>query len=227
MIKQDQDWEFAKWLALLAMLANHVALAMPSPWYEAGILIGRISMPIFALIIAYRLTANTEARAVRYLKKLLIWGLIAQPMYSLLLYDNGIGRLNALFTLAIGVCLIYLAQVVNFRLAAILAGLVIIGSPWLDGGAWMPIAQLCGWYWLTRHPDRVWPSAALMAVMAAAMNIHPEMSYLHCLVAFMAIPLAILAPAQFSSKLPRMPGVVFYSFYPTHLAVIYLANGPY
>ena len=223
----DQDWEFAKWLALLCMLANHVALALLPPWHDLGSLIGRVSLPVFALLIVLRLRIDTEARALRYLKRLAIWGLIAQPVYQWLLYDGSPGRLNVLFTLMMGVGLIYLAQVATLRLALLAAGLVMLGTFWLDGGAWMPLAQLAAWLLLSRSPSRPWPAMLLMSAMAAAMNIHPEYGPWHVLIAALAIPLTVFLSPRLSARLPRMPGLMFYGFYPAHLAIILLVFGPY
>lgn len=210
------------------MVANHVALTLPQPWREAGILLGRASLPLFSLLIVLRLQHDTEARATRYLTRLLVWGMIAQPFYVLLLSGWSMMRFNALFTLASGVCLIYLARVGNIWLAALGAGVVVMGTAWLDGGAWMPLAQLLAWYWLKQRPGNTWAAVGIIAVMASGMNMHSlgQIS-IDSLVVLVALPLIIAISPRLSQAIPRLPGLVFYGFYPVHLAVIYAIHGPY
>ena len=157
MPQTQHRWEAAKWLAVLCMVANHSALALGMPWQDWGILMGRVSLPTFALIIVLRLESDTEARATRYLGHLLLWALIAQPVYALLFNHGYLWRLNALFTLACGVTLIFVARRFGWMAALAASAVVVTQSPWLEGGGvdttgaigrvgfGAPVARGCSW----------------------------------------------------------------------------------
>lgn len=228
MRRTDHQWEFAKWAAVVCMLLNHIALAWPPPWAVLGSAIGSVSFPVFSLLIVFHLRHDPEARAMRYLGLLLFWGGLAQPVYALLLADWHLWRFNAMATLASGVCLIYLAQIGSVALAGLAAGIVVAGSAWLDGGAWMPVAQLLAWYWLKRRPGD-WPLAVvLVSALAFGMN-NPGMSRVsvNAIVALLVTPWVIWVSPRWSAHVPRLPRMAFYSFYPLHLAAILAVHGSY
>lgn len=90
-------------IAIVAMTIDHVgALLYPDAlWLR---IIGRLAMPIMAFLVveAYYNTRNLK----RYFLRLLIFALIAQPVYRLA-FPHG---LNVLFDLLAGLCLIWLAD---------------------------------------------------------------------------------------------------------------------
>jgi hypothetical protein len=210
------------------MALNHLGLALPALWPTIGVAFGRVSLPIFALLIVFHLQRDTEARAGRYLGLLLFWGLLTQPVYALLIANWQSSRGNAMLTLASGVCLIYLARIHGIVLAGLATAIVIGGSVWLDGGAWMPVVQLLAWYLLTRSPGNQALALALVAVVAFAMNV-PAQQWVSipALVGLLGTPLLVLASPHLSGYLPRLPQLAFYSFYPLHLAAILALHGAY
>lgn len=217
----NSPWEGAKWMAVACMALNHVGLMWASPWQDCAFIAGRVSLPVFSLLVVYHLRHETEAKASRYLLRLLIWALVAQPIYAMLFSFGAWGRLNALATLASGVCLIYLADRLGPVAAAMGAWLVYEQGGWLEGGAWMPLGQLVAWYAL-RYSARAWPLCVWwIAVLAFGMNWQAMDGVTP--MAWAAVVLTSLAMGVspgISSRLPRLPGWLFYAFYPCHLAVI-------
>ena len=92
-----------KMIAIIAMTIDHVGVLLypDALWLRV---IGRLAMPImtFLIVEGYHNTTNLK----RYLIRLLIFALIAQPIYRLA-FPHG---LNVLFDLLAGLCLIWLAD---------------------------------------------------------------------------------------------------------------------
>jgi hypothetical protein len=92
-----------KMIAIIAMTIDHVGVLLypDALWLRV---IGRLAMPIMAFLVVegYHNTTNLK----RYLLRLLIFALIAQPVYRLA-FPHG---LNVLFDLLAGLCLIWLAD---------------------------------------------------------------------------------------------------------------------
>lgn len=85
-----------KLLAALLMVVDHVGLIF-FPSTTLWRLVGRISFPLFAWLLAQG--AKHTRSFSRYLLRLLILGLLSQPIYYFAFSSN---QLNILFTLAIG-----------------------------------------------------------------------------------------------------------------------------
>jgi len=210
------------------MAINHVALAMPAPWREMGVLLGRASLPLFASIIVLRLCAAAPGRARRYLLRLVLWGLVAQPVYMMLLAGQPFMRLNALITLAAGVALIYLCEEGFHRLAVLAAVAYVAADSVMDGGAWMAVSIWLAWLVMRPRPDRRWAGLSVIALAAFGMTIvHNHLPTGHAFYAGLVPLIVVLASLRLSIDLPRLPGVWFYAFYPAHLALILVWYGPY
>ena len=216
-------WEAAKWTAVLAMTLNHATWHIGSPWTEWGALVGRLSLPVFSLLVVFRMGEFTRARAERYLGGLLLSGLLAQPVYAQLFYGGYLWHLNAMFTLACGVGLVVLTAEMVVWLAVLVAGaLVGYGAASLEGGAWMPIAMWASWLWMRSRPGSGAVPLAGVALAAFFMNgggwVMP--SWLSLAAVLGTVVVFGVAPG-FSHWLPRLPRWVFYAYYPFHLVVIW------
>lgn len=219
-------WEAAKWTAVLAMTLNHATWHAGSPWAEWGVLVGRLSLPVFSLLVVFRMEEFTRARAERYLGGLLVSGLLAQPVYARLFYGGYLWHLNAMFTLACGVGLVVLTAEMGVWLAVLAAGaLVAYGATSLEGGAWMPIAMWASWLWMRSRPGSAAMPLAGMALAAFFMNGGNWMDWtkpsLLPLAAGLGTVVVFGVAPGFSHRLPRLPRWVFYAYYPFHLAVIW------
>jgi len=95
----NRNGDFLKFVAMLTMLIDHIGyLFFPAAlWLR---IIGRISFPIFAFLIArgYRYTSDKKKYALR----LFVFGLISQVPYAIFVP----GKLNIMFTLLIGLIII-------------------------------------------------------------------------------------------------------------------------
>jgi hypothetical protein len=93
-----------KLLAAIFMVIDHVGVVF-FPDVLAFRMVGRLSFPLFAWLLAQgeQHTRNVE----RYLFRLLVIGIISQPLYVLALQGK---FLNILFTLMLGVAMLRLAR---------------------------------------------------------------------------------------------------------------------
>ncbi|SNX54090.1 TraX family protein [Thermoanaerobacterium sp. RBIITD] len=85
-----------KLIALLTMVIDHVG-AVLYPNIIVLRMIGRISFPIFAYLLALGYKSTHDAK--KYLKRLLLFGLLSEIPYILAFNSD---NLNIFFTLALG-----------------------------------------------------------------------------------------------------------------------------
>ncbi|MFY0989852.1 TraX family protein [Halomonas sp. C05BenzN] len=95
---------WGQWLALATMTIDHLTrYVVPAGWELdwAGSSIGRIAFPLFAAMVAWHGHFNTR-NPLRYARRILVIGLIAQLPYMLMPRASDAFVLNVCFTLAAG-----------------------------------------------------------------------------------------------------------------------------
>ena len=213
-----------KIIAMALMAANHALLALPAPWPDIGHLSGRPCLVMFTWLLATRLARGSDDRAVRTLQRLLVWGIVAQPIYLLLVGGVAL-RLDVLFTLALGVGGLVLWRSGRRIALAMLTVLALAASPWLDGGGFTATAVGVGAV-LQARGRPVGALRAVVGLVCAANLLSAPDRPMALLGVIAAIPL-ILVSRPMGTLVPRLPGWMFYAFYPVHLAIIWLVFGPY
>ena len=230
--------EALKWLALALMTVDHVGqflVGLDSPVGVALFMLGRLAFPLFAWVMAVRLVEN-PARVGGYLRRLVPMAVISQPVYAFLL--DGVvpagaswtaagdylascfldTRPNIMFVLAAGALIALPATVPGpgFRVRHVLAVVAgIWGAVLLDMTlAW---ALLVGLMAYAAHAG-LGRRAAIVAATPIVAN------YMVIPLAFPAavgLPLLLLAAGRCGRwVVPRLPGWLFYAYYPAHLGVI-------
>ena len=204
--------EALKWVGLLTMVADHLG---KSAWPEsqgAAQVIGRVAMPLFALVVAARLAAQ-PALTTRYLRRLIPWALLAQPAF-VWVTDAWVG--NILFTLFDGALLWQAVQRAPIapREATLMACLALALSPWLEYGpvGVLLVPTLAGAW--QRSPTLACALCGPLALLAN--DLAPIEALVPSLGALAASPLA-LTLWWAAPRLPRAPRRLFYGFYPAHL----------
>lgn len=123
-----------KWLALAFMAIYHFNHALRYAMPEWVYAVGSVVFPIFAFILGFNLASAVEKKdyAVeqRLMRYLFAFGCFAQPFYWS--FVNGPLPLNILFTLALGVYLIFHYKTWQAWLALLVFGYFIEGF-WFGG----------------------------------------------------------------------------------------------
>lgn len=193
--------ELLKWIALLAMTGDHVAKVVFGGYVPVVSELGRIAFPLFALVMACNL-AQPGADLRKSLQRLVLWGIIAQPLHA---WAFGFWLpLNILLTFALAAVAVH-ALANNRALLLLLAAGVL---PMLVDYQWAGVGSvLLGWIGF-RH--RAWwlLLAGLCAVCWANHNGW----------ALLAIPVVLLA-VRVPWQLPRWRWM-FYGYYVGHLLVL-------
>lgn len=213
-----------KIIAMVAMLIDHIgAILLPS--YELLRIIGRISFPIFAYMIAEgcRYTKNRR----KYLFTLSLLALVFQAVYSTVSLSL---HLNIFVTLSMSVAAIFVTDAflkkkskASFAcMLAIFTGIALVCfllPSLLDScdfhveygffGTMLPV-------FVYFSPSKVWKivSATITLIIMSLLS-----EVIHQWFALFAIPLLLLYNGE-RGKL-RLK-YMFYIFYPTHLVVLYL-----
>ncbi|HWQ21891.1 MAG TPA: TraX family protein [Clostridia bacterium] len=200
-----------KLIAIICMTVDHVgAILLP----QAGWLriIGRVAFPLFAcqLAVGYMHTHNLP----RYVLRLAIWGLIAQPIY-MIAFDVRPWTFNIFGTLLLGLLAIWgwdqhrwWAVVFALSLAAVQLWLRAVGP---DYGVYGVLLCLVSFV-LSRDRRQLAVGHALLHWLAGIM-FWPSQVY-----AVVSIPLILWPPRLHLGRLSRL----FYAYYPAHLALLVL-----
>lgn len=202
--------EAAKWVALVCMVVDHVNAVFFDR--DLGILAsaaGRLSMPLFALVIGYNL-ARPGVDFGRVLNRLLLFGMAALPFHAALFSQIGSWwPLNILATFGVAVACISLyrdGSPVVASVVFLLGGSVV--EYW-----WPGVALVIAAYLRFRPVDPIgsgWLFAALVGLCVVNANAW----------ALLAVPVLHGLNAM-DVTLPRLRWV-FWFFYPIHLAVLYV-----
>lgn len=95
---------WGQWLALATMSLDHlIRYVLPAGWQLgwASASLGRIAFPLFAAMVAWHGLFNTR-NPLRYARRILVIGLIAQLPYMMMPRASDAVILNVCFTLALG-----------------------------------------------------------------------------------------------------------------------------
>nr|WP_313215530.1 TraX family protein [Stenotrophomonas geniculata] len=195
--------ELLKWIALLVMTGDHVAKVVFGGYVPVVSELGRIAFPLFALVMACNL-AQPGADLRKSMRRLALWGLIAQPLHAFA-FGSWL-PLNILLTFTFAAVAVH-ALANNRPVQLLLAAGVLplfVDYQWAGVGsvllAWIAFRHRACWLLLV----------ALAAVCWANHNGW----------ALLAIPVVLLA-ARVPWQLPRWRWA-FYGYYVGHLAVLAL-----
>ena len=212
-------FELAKWVAILTMAVDHYGKIVAPDLFLETHAIGRVAFPLFAAIIGLRL-GDRPARAAPYLKRLLPWAVISQPVFVLVGRDWFDG--NIMITLGVGVTAVLLLE--RFRRSPspvwILALLALLPIAWfcefgIFGAAMIPAMA---WIGARNVKAGLW-AAGPLGLIANIVPAWPPLTWVD--LAALASSLIMIASVNLTVRLPRLPGQAFYAFYPAHLLALH------
>ncbi|WP_440570630.1 TraX family protein [Stenotrophomonas muris] len=161
--------EVLKWLAVVLMTCDHVAKVIYGGYVPGLSEAGRVAFPLFALVMAYNL-AQPGADAVKSVRRLGMWGLIAQPVHAL-----AFGYwlpLNILLTFALCAAAIYAAGQRRWVVLAFAAAVLpaFVDYQWAGVGfvllAWLAFRRRQYWLLVPAFAAICWFNGNLWALAA-------------------------------------------------------------
>lgn len=193
--------ELLKWIALLTMTGDHVAKVVFGGYVPVVSELGRVAFPLFALVMACNL-AQPGADLRKSIRRLALWGLIAQPLHAL-----AFGYwlpLNILLSFALAA--VAVQALANNRPVLLLLAAGVL--PLLVDYQWAGVGSvLLGWI-AFRH--RAWWLLLVGLGVVCWAN--------HNGWALLAVPVVLLA-MRIPWRLPRWRWA-FYGYYVGHLLVL-------
>jgi hypothetical protein len=214
--------EASKWLAVLLMVLSHLGIGVGGDTVWPAFWIGRVCAPIFCFVMVARLSEKPEERSLRYLARLLAWGIPAQVPFYLWLGQFGF-HLNELVMWALGVVAIWL-WTKDHRLFAILFAACLLIAAGLSRLELVAAPIMLTAYVLYQRS----PSLAILATSAgyAAGQLYHRPQDLLAPALCLLTPVVVALCGLPSARPVRLPGWLFYAFYPVHIALIFLLFGP-
>lgn len=204
-ISRLQSW--VKWLAVATMILDHVgAILFPEIlWLRV---VGRVAFPAFAGLIAY----NVAARGVpvmRYLPYMGVFAMVSQLPFLLAGFDG----LNIFCTLGIGLAVwgVRTGQLPAWWLGSLAA------APWVDYGLFGALLVVAMAEYVTR--GTVWLGVAVVVLIGLAQGslYWGALAVAVAGLAFLLLAVLLVAIGRVPA-VPRGPRMLFYWFYPVHLA---------
>lgn len=199
----NRKGDFLKFLAMLTMLIDHIGYLF-FPTQMIWRIIGRLSFPIFAFLIArgYRYTSSK----VNYAGRLFIFGLISQIPYIYFVP----GKLNIMFTLFIGLVII---EIFESRFKVFAFALLVVGHFFPISYGVYGLAMILIFHMAYGDENKTMIGYFLLSFLAymSTDNTIQAMSV------FALFPI-LLDPVT-KIKVPRMVG---YLFYPGHITALLL-----
>jgi len=196
-----------KWLAVVLMVADHLDWLLYGSALGIHDTLGRVVFPIFGFVLAYnaaRPRALEDGSHGRTIRRLLLVGLAATPIYGLL---AGWLPLNVMFALALGVLVINMVahrgKGEPMAVAVFAVGGLFVDYQWF-GLAYM----LAVWGTYARGWSPLWIVAATLGLWGINGNM----------AALWALPLLWLA-SYLRMDMPRHQ-LAFYAVYPLHLGAL-------
>lgn len=202
-----------QWIALLTMVVDHVGLAF-FPEYPALRAVGRISFPIFALLLAEGFAHTSDRK--KYVLRLAVFAVLSEIPYELFFYRRLGGMLpmkNILFALLVAFAALWCVErggVWFLGAAALALGAQVCGFSY---GAYGVLLAMC--FYLFR--ENKWGRAVSLAACTGAYCLLRQ-SLFQSWAVLAAVPLLLYN----GERGKRPPRYLFYIFYPVHLMVIVL-----
>jgi len=211
----DEGLSAIKWLALALMVVDHINKYLfngSEGWMYAA---GRISMPLFAVVLGYNVSRPGLLAAGGYGRtalRLALFGALATPPFiAVNTLIAGWWPLNMMFTLLIAVLVAWLLDI-GGRWPIISACLVLAWGGSL-GEYWWPAIGLCLFVWAYRRQPSAGAAIGFVSCLILLYFVNGNFW------ALATLPVLAMM-TRWTVALPRAQWV-FYAFYPIHLTIFW------
>ena len=209
--------EILKWIAIITMTVDHVG-AVFYPDYMVLRGIGRLAFPLFCYLLVLGMESTRNLR--NYFIRLLLFALISQIPFFLAFGLTPFEHLNIFFTLSSGVVLIHF-----FKKNPLISLFVVLASAFLyfDFGPY-GIALIGCMYILEQNTEHGVVSIVLLNVLSLLMW-ETQIYSLFALPIILLHKIGLLKiqrPLEGNTAYPLWRKYLFYVYYPSHLAMLYL-----
>lgn len=214
--------DFLKVLAIVTMTADHVSTAFLVPdtfLYSFYQFFGNFTIVIMCFFIVHGLIHTRSVQ--NYALRLLGWAMVSEVPFILLF---GL-KLNVLFTLLASLIIIYLLDRKGWLYAITVLAL------------FFPLSLICDWsiiapvftiiYYVLQKQHKEVLSLILIPgsyfILKTILYTETQLEYVLGTLSLVLISglLLLLISSATERKKGRIPGLVFYAYYPTHLIIIY------
>ena len=200
----DGTLEAVKWLALLLMTLDHTNKFIFAEKLPVVFELGRVSMPLFAFVLAYNLArpgAMQRGAYGRTIRRLLMWGSLSTPVFVALV---GWWPLNILFMLALSASICILLERGSGLAYLGAAALFVVAGAFVE--FWWPAVALCVATWAFCREPTPLRLSVIGLCLAALWVINRN----HWALASLAV---VLVLSRSGWQVPRLRGF-FYAYYP-------------
>ena len=197
--------DFIKIIALISMVIDHIG-AVIYPNIIIFRIIGRIAFPIFAYQTALGFTKTKDV--YKYMFRILLFGIISQPIYGALFKGNW----NIMFTLLYSVVVMYIWNIgeIKFKILSMLILMLSIFLPQLDYGFFGILLTFSFMLYMDNRVKSFIIQSMLIVLYSISITVMAQ-----CF-AILALPI-IFTNWKINIKLSKY---TFYIFYPLHLFII-------
>lgn len=207
------------------MLIDHTAhVFFPAEVYMRCL--GRIAFPIFAFMVAEGFLRTRNVK--RYMLRMLIFAVIAQVPYSIMLSDIGVFQINVIFTLFFGLASVYAIDKGSplLSMLAPVAFAMIAEFANFDHGAFGVLMVIAFLYTRNNKLHRNISASVLILLFSLSYMLRYGVNYYGwVIILFYLLPLPII---NLYNKKKGISNVFsrwfFYFFYPLHIAALVIID---
>lgn len=212
--------EAMKWLALVLMTLDHVNKYLFNYTKPTLFALGRLAMPLFVFVLAYNLARpGAFSRGVywRTAIRLMFYGLLAcVPFIALGKVYGGWWPLNIMFTLLVAAIVIGLTEQGGRLQTTAAVAVFVVGGGFVEYWWFAVGLAVACWRYCKRPSVSRFGTVAVFVTALWLINRNPW--------ACAALPLFLLAPyIEIELRMPRLP-LLFYTYYPAHLGVLFVLS---
>lgn len=220
--------ELLKWIAIIGMIVDHSIKLFNHQFIYIPFLyeLGRISFPLFAIILVYNYMYNTSSKE-KYLKRLLIFAFVSQPFFMFAFHTF---YLNIFFVLFAGLLSIYLFeksldfldnQAKQHSLFILSCSVILILSPFVDYQPFGILLIVSLYFYFQKDNLVTWGFFNLLILLSNHVMFQFELGLIGLGLAIILLNIVFhLVLTNKSIVIPRMNKWFFYLFYPLHLLTI-------